>query len=313
MRGLAIVALTFLLAGCLGGGPGPTDDARDAVQDPVASVDVPEWDVGMHWTYDMSFGTTQTIVVTAKDSGAYTTDTDSEDVAFFHAQEEISTIGRIRASDLAGEQDGQKVKFFDFPLEDGKAWQATLDGNAYDVEAHAQDDGKWHMMMRQDGTTRVVYSYDPQVAWFAWIQYNDETGAEAFRMDLASHGDGYTGDVVRMALETVLEHDIQGTDARTGQVPLPEADDLYLILNATCAAGAQQFAIGPASSAPSLATGAAAPGEAFQHACPDDVVLERVIAEGPQEEWSWLYNAADPDARIEFRLLARTVERIPMA
>lgn len=314
---VGLVVLLLLLAGCADEAPADDvaiapGDAGDAPGlDVLSGAVAPAWDVGDFWMYDTNFGTTNTLVVTAKDGSSYTTDTDSEDTAFYHAREEISTIGTIRASDLAGEQDGQKVQYFDFPLEHDKRWPATLDGEAYEVVAHEMNDGTWHMLMQQDGTTRVEYGYDAEVKWFTFIQYNDENGEMGYRMDLSASGEDFAGEIVRIGLDAMIDFSSDGPDAVLVDVPTPTADDVYLMANMTCTTAVQQFAVGPVSSAPSLVTQTESQGMAFQNQCPTGVEWAGVVAEAPYEEnWAYTYQAPDAEAHLDFVLYGRTIERI---
>lgn len=196
-----LLAVALALAGCLGGEPvaetasvppgaasaAPT--ASTSAPDARPVVDVPVWAVGDAWDVESYFGESPaqaaTLVVTAAGADAYTVSTTSEETASFDAAFDISYLGRIRASDLAGAQKDQPVQFFSFPLEDGKSWTATWDGRSIAITATFAPDlptpigpqpGFRIVGVDEEGADYVRYDYVPALRWWSHLQFTEGYG-----------------------------------------------------------------------------------------------------------------------------------------
>ena len=201
MRSVLILVAAIVAAGCIG----PSEPVETASVDPAkvltdaltppapgldrnASVEAPEWRVGDAWTIDSSgAGESEraTLVVVAADSGSYQLRSTSEQMATFDAMFDVSYVGRIRASDLAGHQQDQPVKFFDFPMRDGSAWSATWDGIEVSLRAGFQpaiatpmgpQPGFVIQGTTPDGATYVEYDYVPALKWWTHIHFAEGYG-----------------------------------------------------------------------------------------------------------------------------------------
>lgn len=200
---LALLALTLPLAGCLGGDDAPTaqrvldaGDAKVPLPDggpDAAAGDAPVWSPGDAWSVvPQGDGETEpsVLVVTAADAEGYTLSTTSGSTAGYDALYDVSYLGRIRASDLAGSQQGQPVQFFSFPLADGKTWQTTWDGKtvfltATWVPAMSTSAGihPGFAIEGKDGEeTYVKYDYVPMLRWWSHLSFANGYGFEVVRV-----------------------------------------------------------------------------------------------------------------------------------
>lgn len=211
--------LALLLAGCTSDGDDlePTEGTTDGGGasggnetdgQAVATGQQPApWDVGHYWSYQTSFGTDFTLVVSEDKGDDWYLDTPEEDTAWFNVRDPISYLGDVRKSDLAGSQGSNRVQYFDFPLEEGKEWTTSWDGverRIVTVEANET----FRFEAYQDGELAVEYDYDPEVGWFTEVVfYEGEDGQESFSFTLNDHQTGWTGDVVRWDAESYVNLD----------------------------------------------------------------------------------------------------------
>lgn len=213
--GLGIL-LVLALAGCAspdGAAPTAREEPLDSALVPTVSLDVasaanvsaeaPVWSVGDAWSISTS-GTGQDerafLVVTAAGSDAYTLATTSEQMAGFDAMFDVSYIGKIRASDLAGHQQGEPVKYFDFPLADGKTWTAKWDGFDVALTATKKGDG-FAIAGAVDGAPYVEYDYAPEMKWWSHIHFlQGDYGFTVERLQT-----GWTGTLASATAKVVYE------------------------------------------------------------------------------------------------------------
>lgn len=213
---LVILVLGAPLAGCIGGGEAPVSPAAEVEAPPFdlplrADVDVAAWAVGDAWdvvTTGEGAGTRSTLVVTAADAEGYTLSTTDEGTAGYDALEDVSYLGRIRASDLAGSQQGAPVQFFSFPLTDGKTWTTTWDGLAVTLTATfvpAMDTTAgihpgFAIEGKADGESYVKYDYVPMLKWWSKLAFANGYGFRVERVHV-----NWTGEVLRAEAATLLE------------------------------------------------------------------------------------------------------------
>jgi hypothetical protein len=183
-----IIALAALLAGCAepdapaaraSTAAEPLDTALLADATDVAAIalaaeaEAPEWSVGDAWAV-VSRGAGEEergfLVVTAADSGSYTIGTSSEQAAGWDAIHDVSYIGRIRAHDLAGHQQGEPVQYFDFPLAEGKTWSTKWDGFEVVLTATKTPRG-FDIVGLADGAPYVEYDYSPEMKWWTRLHF----------------------------------------------------------------------------------------------------------------------------------------------
>lgn len=213
------ILLVSALAGCAGEPPQeaslsavgaseakPAGSGNQSASANLSLVEAPEWSVGDAWTMGTPDGSV-TMVVTQADASGYTLSTDSETVASFDAMFDISYLGRIRASDLAGDQGGAPVQFFAFPLEDGKKWSTTWDGLAIDLAATfnpaiptplgAQPG---FMIEGKNGEEPYVhYSYVPALRWWSHLDF------EGYAVKVEKVASNWTGTYSDAVAKVVFE------------------------------------------------------------------------------------------------------------
>ncbi len=235
-----------LLSGCFGSpdddgqGDGPDDPAPD--DSGAASIERPTWVVGEWWRFAFDDGTAVRWIVTSA-QGDYTTDVDNADFAFADALEDISTIGAISA-DLDGQQDGTAVKFFDWPLTDGKTWSLTWDGMTFD--ANASVDGEQATITATSGDIERSYGYDNETQWFTHIE-SRSNGSLEWRVEQTGHGFDYADTYVRYTLHGSDNANLDGGTRNTaGTLAVPaEATDLWYALALSCTDGQIQYSLVP--------------------------------------------------------------------
>lgn len=216
---LAALLLVPALAGCIGGADEAATAAVDAPDAAALAAgnataaaanlslfDAPVWSVGDAWTMEAPNGPV-TLVVTQADASGYTLATDDEGLAGFDAMFDVSYVGRIRASDLAGSQGGQPIQFFSFPLEDGKRWTTTWDGLAVDLTA-TYSAAIPTPLGAQPGFTiegksgeepYVHYSYVPALRWWSHLAF------EGYEVKVTQASRNWTGTYVEAVAKPVFE------------------------------------------------------------------------------------------------------------
>lgn len=215
----SVLLLLPALAGCIGG----SDEAGAATVDQpeamllgagnetaaganLSLVEAPVWSVGDAWTVSTP-DRSLTLVVTQADASGYTLSTDNEDVASYDAMFDVSFLGRIRASDLAGEQGGVPIQFFSFPLEDGKKWSTQWDGLTIDLTATFNPAVSTPLGARpgfmiegKNGEESYVhYSYVPDLRWWSHIAF------EGYEVKVEKVAQNWTGTYVEAVAKPVFE------------------------------------------------------------------------------------------------------------
>ena len=212
---ILVAALTF--AGCIGSDAGdvPTSTLQsgetavepavvpETAATAVAPFAVPVWSVGDAWAGTSFNGEEQTpftLVVTDVDGQSYTLETTDEQTAGWDAMYDVSYIGKIRASDLAGSQQGTPVTFFSFPLEDKKTWTTTWD--SYEVTLTAAKSARgFDITGTVDGEPYVAFDYVPELRWWSKLDFvRDGYGIKIDRIV-----PGWTGQLASATAKLVFE------------------------------------------------------------------------------------------------------------
>lgn len=189
---------------------GPTVAAAAANLTPNSTVDVPVWAKGDAWTADAKNGqntTRETFVVTAAAGDAYTLATDDPSLATYDALFDVSYVGKIRASDLAGAQGSTPVQFFSFPLADGKSWSTKWDGGTVNLtSAYAASiptplgpQPGFLITGEMKGKTYVTYDYVPALRWWSRIDF-----AAGYGLAVTGVAHNYTGQVATAKAKLLL-------------------------------------------------------------------------------------------------------------
>lgn len=300
LAALAILPMA-LLAGCSGSDSPDSDPAVVTTHTGAhggnaagSHLLAPEWAVGDHWTLASPQGGTFAHVVSGESGGDWTMDTDNPDIAFFDAQGDISFLGKVRKSDLAGSQGADRVEFLRFPLQANMSWSTTWDGNPTMIHVGKVADGKADLMaMRADGTTYATYAYDADAGYFSRFTFFAPDGATVgFEWSLQSSGAGFTGDLVRWSLtELFSTHGAIPTGSASNFQVEPGFTDIYVSAALSCTAGGVTVAVGPFTG-PAEDRGYSAMGP-----CPIEANdAYPVAAPTAAEQWGALVNAAPTTA-----------------
>lgn len=214
---LSLLMLAPLLAGCADDAdPASAATAAPEVQyaDEVVSVTVdtmprdppapgertleeaPRWRLGEWWTYEMTDGFTGgtyqfTRVVAGEDAAAgnylvgFPVEGFSNDVMLFH----IPGFGDIAQENLAYETHDAYFQMLDFPLTDGKDWQAEFEGTGLGT-ALVSSNGQTASIELITPQYNVVATYDPAIGEISEMTINNGTYA-SYRV--TGHGYDYQG------------------------------------------------------------------------------------------------------------------------
>lgn len=220
MRLAAIILVAALLSGCASAPQGPREALANSsitgVTVPTialasnASVDAPVWSVGDAWVVETRDGdqTAEATLVVVSADGGYVMATTDERTATYDAAFDVSYLGKIRASDLAGAQQDQPIRFFDFPLAEGKAWSTTWDGIQVNLTATfspkiatpaGPQPGFAIVGAGPDGKDYVRYDFVPALGWWSHLEF---TAGYGFVVKKAVHG--WTGEYLEGAAKTLL-------------------------------------------------------------------------------------------------------------
>lgn len=247
---VTFLAIALAFAGCVkpdaGGATRQEEPLASAlVASPAAPLagdaspeaETPVWRVGDAWAITSSgFGSEERshLVVVAADTDSYTLATTSEQAAAFDAMFDVSYVGKIRAADLAGHQQGTAVKYFDFPLADGKTWVAKWDG--LDVALTATKSARgFDITGTAEGEPYVEYDYVPDLKWWSRIHFLQ--GDYGFRVDRAETE--WRGEVLTATASVVYEAAPQAPTFTSGTGSFTVAEGQSFLLASLEARGAQ--------------------------------------------------------------------------
>jgi hypothetical protein len=257
VRAWATLALScLLLAGCSGGSPGgpaapsPSTSAAGGLHgghDASEHLLAPVWALGDSWTMESPQGGTFAHVV-SKDAGDdWIVDTDNADTAFYDAQGDISFLGKVRKSDLAGSQGDTRVEFLRFPLQAGLNWTTTWDGEPMAIHVLAVQDGKATLMaMHASGARYADYTYSAKDRYFSHFAFYDARGEQvAYEWTLRSAGP-FAGTLVRWTLTPLFAVSGPITTSQGQSFTVhPGFGDIWVQSALDCVSGAVAVAVGP--------------------------------------------------------------------
>lgn len=205
MNRVAVGIVVFLVAGgataLLAGGAlapeGPMDVALASAEAPAGfgamqtdevrrGIAAPEWRVGDAWRVMFDGGTAPCIIgVVAADETHYTQGflcPEGSILAVQDAAYDIPHLGNF-TRDLSGFHRDAPVRFFDWPLEDGKSWPLTWAGNDYEATARFVPDLEGPFGPEPGfsitaefvggSDTQIAYDYLPSVGWWTHITFSD--------------------------------------------------------------------------------------------------------------------------------------------
>ncbi len=281
--------------------PGTTSDDQ--------RLEPPTWEVGDWWTWTSDQLGEYSYVVTGQQGGDWLVGTDSEQIAFFDKQTDISFLGEVRKSDLAGSQNDTRVKYFDWPLEAGKTWTTTWDGVQRTITVTGIDDGLASFEAREGDRLAVSYTYDSSTGWFGEVTFHGPDGQAAFTTTPVASGSNFTGEVVRwrfgdqVGLSSTLQPAAVPMQA-TFEVP-ENATDIWVNLQVDCPSGA--FNVGFESSS--------GQGWSVEEACPYNQTVVGPVVEDPEPgQWEGGAVGASPaeQGSYSIQIIVRTLETVPI-
>lgn len=205
------------------------DEATKITKDSI--VGPPVWTKGEYWSTDVFFGDQFSPGVpisyndvVADDSGdSYLVLPDTRPVAVFDALFDIPFMGTFKKADLETTDGGKPFRFYDWPLQDGKTWQAqavNFDGR--------QTTYTFHVAFKADiatpkgplpgfqihglNATNVVlfeWDYIPALHWFTHAYFYNAQDPKKFDIHImvGAHGYNWKGDVLSLAAEELLNHE----------------------------------------------------------------------------------------------------------
>lgn len=187
-------AMALVFSGCTDAPD--DDDVRTDAGGQTTDAAAPEWTIGNYWTYESPNGTTS-LVVTGEEGGDWILESDDAELALIDTQSDLSWMGAIRKSDLAGSQGSQRIKFFDFPLEDSKEWTTTWDGESVNIVASFEEEGRYRMEAQMGGEPYADYVYDAQVGYFEKITWIGIMDGQDWGLSLTDSGQEFSGTIHR--------------------------------------------------------------------------------------------------------------------
>lgn len=234
-----LLLLALALSGCtaeaprLEGAPGPgapgagppSGEEGGAAN---ASFDAPAvWEVGRWWRYRTPAGE-DTRAVASDAGGAYVVGTSNEAVAYFDARSDISTVGRIRKADLAGEQRGAAVEMYRFPLVANSTWTTTWDGASRTVSVLGPGTAavagrslpSMRLEAREGDRVAVRYDYVPAVGWFSSADFTNADGS-TFGLAVTAYGTGFNGTLLEARVTELYRDAASGPLKPAGQFDAP--------------------------------------------------------------------------------------------
>ncbi len=238
MRGFLLVTLALLTATLAGCSDAPEATTAAGPGSKMATS-APEWTLGQHWSYRTTGGDSGqgaiNLVVTGDEGGDWIVDTNDATMAYYDDLMDVSYVGKIRKTDLAGAQGSERVKFFDFPLEKNKTWKTTWDGVSQDIVVkHVMDNGDAHLMAHDGNGMTAEYTYSAQAGFFESIIFYDANGTEMYKMERTAHGLGYNGNVLRYDLHDKVVLQATGGSVHQATTSFGDANEFRLILHGFC-------------------------------------------------------------------------------
>lgn len=197
-----------------GGDSGLTTASASAARLPsLSAADVangidapPTWRVGDAWQLLFAGGRVPCVaVVVSADEDGYQQAFRCPEGSILAVQDARYDIAHLGAftHELEGEYDGDSVRFFDWPLTDGKTWELDVYGNEYEVTATflPEIEGPFgpepgYMMLAEfegGSEPQFAYNYVPSVGW--WTMFETPDGDFSFAVvgfERDWHGSAWT-------------------------------------------------------------------------------------------------------------------------
>ncbi|HEX9815381.1 MAG TPA: hypothetical protein VGB18_00255, partial [Candidatus Thermoplasmatota archaeon] len=194
--------------------PTDTDTGTPAISVNLeVQAELPDWRFGQTWTYrverpGLPTGTFKMIVAEDRDD-LWVVATNNRTQAVDHAVYSTNPmLGRISKETLSPYQSGAPVKMYQFPLADGKTWQATFFGTTMNFQANyvgdidsSQIDKARNLPSRLDGFRvtatgggrTVMFDYVDTIEWFTRFELQEADSTFSIRLSLADFESNYKG------------------------------------------------------------------------------------------------------------------------
>ena len=188
----SVILLGTSFGGCLGNGL--LSDDGDSV-----SISAPIWNKGHYWEYgiktaDIEISTTMIVAVDDNVTDYYIGTASLIDAKRHAVLNYNPALGRVQMSDFSIYENNIAQLIFDFPLEKNKEWSFSLYGKdgfaatVVDIQADRADIVATH----SDGV-RIEYNFDVDTKWINSFVFTESNGETILEMQLAKHGNDYTG------------------------------------------------------------------------------------------------------------------------
>lgn len=201
-----------------------------------AGAQPPLWSVGEAWRVEFSSGFECWLVVASADAALYRQGASCDGAE--HLVTEDAVFGYLWMglldADLGGVGQEDTVRWFDWPLEDERAWTTTYNGFALRMTAEAakveapggEPEAGFRIVARdEDGNKVIEYDYVPSLRWWSRVEFSG-----GFAMEVLSHRESHRGDVVSLRdLRQPLDLRDGGLGTPQGIFDASEEDDLVLL------------------------------------------------------------------------------------
>lgn len=214
----SVLLIALLLSGCSSKDPPePTDTDDTTAATTTANLevqsDLPAWSLGQAWTYRVErpgLPTSTFKMVVAEDRDAlWVVATNNRTQAVDQAVYSTNPmLGRIGKETLSPFQSGAPVKMYQFPLTDGKTWDATFFGTIMNFRSvyvgdidSSQINKARNLPPKLDGFRitatgggrTVTFDYVEAVEWFTRFELKEADGTPSIRLSLADFESNYKG------------------------------------------------------------------------------------------------------------------------
>ena len=196
---LAVLMVTFSLAGCINDQGSNLGGIGDTTQDELA---LPDWQIGDQWLYTFitpEFGEDSARLVVAEvreDDGLFMLGISSEGEAQRHAVINHNPfLGRVTIDGLSVYENGEPQPVFNFPWAVGNNWNFRLLGQQWSATTDNIYNGEVTVSATSDDGHELDYVFSGRQGFIKTLVWQDSDGNENLRMNLNQKKTGYTGDV----------------------------------------------------------------------------------------------------------------------
>ncbi len=189
---LSLILLGTSFGGCLG------DRLSSDDGDPV-SISAPVWSKGYYWEYgvktaDIEISTTMIVAVDDDETDYYIGSASLIDAKRHAVLNHNPAMGRVQMSNLSIYENGVTQLLFDFPLEKNKGWSFSLYGiDDFAATVVNIQPGMAEIVAIGSDGSRIEYNFEGGAKWMTSFVFTEASGEDILEMQLAEHGNDYTG------------------------------------------------------------------------------------------------------------------------